>query len=284
MTNIFTFIKKKLSGFFIFGNLRRPVYPLKLNILYWKEDDGQDNVGDLLSKIIVERTIDYLELKRNIRFGFRRLCAVGSVMSFVGSGKTTIWGSGLMTAESVKAIKDRVKNAVLDIRAVRGPLTHKTLIEAGVNSLSDISSIPYGDPAILMPLYYVPSIKKVKGKILIIPHHSRIDRYKDKYANVIDTYTSDWEGFIDEIASSEKVISSSLHGIILAESYGIPAIMLNDYPGSRFKYDDYYQSTGRSDYPIVDVVEDGYSVDGDINRNLEVMQKRLLDSFPKDIV
>ena len=40
---------------------------------------------------------------------------------------------------------------------------------------------------------------------------------------------------------AKLVISSSLHGIILAETYGIPAILLMDkVTNNMFKYNDYY--------------------------------------------
>lgn len=45
-----------------------------------------------------------------------------------------------------------------------------------------------------------------------------------------------------------EVYSSSLHGIILAEAYGVPAVMFRSYDKSvDFKYLDYYASTGRYD-------------------------------------
>lgn len=126
------------------------------------------------------------------------------------------------------------------------------------------------------------SIKKME-KIVIIPHHSKLDKYKTKYNNVLDTYTDDWKSFVNEIISAEKVISSSLHGIIIAESYGVPCLWLNDIPDSPFKYEDYYLSTGRNIFPLVNNVEEGINRNGEININLKKMQKELLKSFPFDI-
>lgn len=193
-------------------------------------------------------------------------------------GRATIWGTGLMTAEAVNAMKDADKKMCLDIRAVRGPLTRMVLMSNGFGCPA-----VYGDPAILMPLFFFPKVNKQRGKVLIIPHFSKADKYRASYGSVIDTLTCDWQWFITEIVSAEKVISSSLHGIILAESYGIPVVMLNDFPGSRFKYDDYYQSTGRTSYPLADTVEEAMEMTGDINHNLLEMQRNLLATFPKDI-
>lgn len=183
-----------------------------------------------------------------------------------------------MSATAIEAMKNADKKMSLDIRAVRGPLTASVLSNNGF----DCPKV-YGDPAILMPLFYQPNINKQPGKVLIIPHFSKVDKYSQEFENVIDTRTNKWEWFIDEIVSAEKVISSSLHGIILAESYGIPTVMLNDYPGDRFKYDDYYQSTGRKTFPLADTIEDAMIMQGDINHNIQAMQKSLLETFPHDI-
>lgn len=183
-----------------------------------------------------------------------------------------------MSDVSVQAIVNPDKKVRLDIRAVRGPKTAAVLRENGFTF-----DETYGDPAILMPLIYSTKVPKQKGKVVIIPHESRYRDYADRYANVLNTYTRDYKRFIDEIASAEKVISSSLHGIILAESYGTPAFFLNDYPGARFKYEDYYASTGREVFPMVDTVEEAERISGEINPVLKEMQAKLLSTFPTDI-
>ena len=40
--------------------------------------------------------------------------------------------------------------------------------------------------------------------------------------------------------------------------YSYPCVWLNDIPDSPFKYEDYYLSTGRFTFPIVNNVEEGY--------------------------
>lgn len=270
-------IKKYFSRWFVFGDVSRPIIPFKVNLLYWKPA-GTNNVGDLLSLVIFRYMIDSGGVNNGLSFSTKRLVSIGSVLSFVGSGKTTVWGTGLMNSECVLALKHPLKHVLLDLRAVRGPITRKRLVESGFNC-PEI----YGDPAILLPLYYNPKIEKEDGKVIIIPHHSRFEKYSMMYKNVLDTYTNDWQSFVNEIKSAQKVISSSLHGIILAESYGIPCVWLNDIPDSSFKYEDYYQSTGRTSYPIAESVEKGMEMKGEINDNLLKMQQDLLSSFPYDL-
>ena len=57
-----------------------------------------------------------------------------------------------------------------------------------------------------------------------------------------------WTDVIDLIVNSDYVFSSSLHGLIIAEAYGIPnyRIKISDLIiGGDFKFDDYYASIGK---------------------------------------
>ena len=270
-------IVKYMSRWFVFGNLARPVIPFTVNLLYWKPSAG-NNVGDLLSLIIYKQMLILGggKVRKPFSFKTRRIVSIGSVLSFVGSGKTIVWGTGFMNEDCVSALLQ--KSAKLDVRAVRGPLTRNKLVSAGY-----ICPEVYGDPAILLPLFYNPMVQKISGKVVIIPHHSKLGKYAHQYDNVLDTYTNDWHKFVLEIKSAEKVISSSLHGIILAESYGIPCVWLNDIPDSPFKYEDYYQSTGRCVYPLANDIDEALKMRGEINPFVKKMQKGLMDSFPYDL-
>ena len=268
-------IVKYMSRWFVFGNLSRPVIPFTVNLLYWRPSTG-DNVGDLLSLIIYRQMLKMGGVRCPFSVKTRRVVSIGSVLSFVGSGETTVWGTGLMNEKCISALLQ--KHAKLDVRAVRGPLTRKKLINAGY-----MCPEIYGDPAILLPRFYNPTVNKIKGKVVIIPHHSKLDKYTHRYDNVLDTYTNDWHRFVSEIKSAEKVISSSLHGIILAESYGIPCVWLNDIPDSPFKYEDYYQSTGRRVYPLANDIDEALTMQGEINSHVNKMQKELIGSFPYDL-
>ena len=92
--------------------------------------------------------------------------------------------------------------------------------------------------------------------------------------------------FIDKIISAKRVISASLHSIVLAEAYGIPAIMLRDTPFSDItKYKEWYYSTGRMDFCIADSIEEAISIEArplslDVIRD---MQECFIASFPEDL-
>ena len=69
---------------------------------------------------------------------------------------------------------------------------------------------------------------------------------------------------VDRICSCEFIISSSLHGLILADAYGVPNqwVRFSDkFYGGSFKFEDYFSSVGREQQPII--VDSGTTV-GDI--------------------
>lgn len=258
---------------FVFGQLYRPIIPFKVNILYWRKSKHEHNVGDLLSIVLV----DYLKIhfKLNGKFGaFRtsRLSCIGSVIEIINYD-AVVWGSGLLNENSINNVRSELK---LDFRAVRGPKTYNKLVNRGF----DCPQI-YGDSAILLPLFYKPSVMQ-KKKYVLIPHYSKLNNY-DGHENVLSTITKDWKTFIDVIASSELVISASLHGLILAEAYGVPAILLNDVESDLFKYDDYYQSTGREKYKVASTLEQALELGPEKLPDFSKLQHGLINSFPVDL-
>ena len=143
--------------------------------------------------------------------------------------KSIIWGSGLLYPEQ------RIKAPPLKVYAVRGPLTREYLVSYGVNC-PEI----YGDPALLFPLFYKPIVEK-RYKYGIIPH------FRDKQSVLLQQYRQDenvliidvenvkpWHKFIDDIASCDFIISSSLHGIIISDAYKVPNIWV-EFSGGETK-------------------------------------------------
>lgn len=127
--------------------------------------------------------------------------------------------------------------------------------------------------------------KETKCELKILPGiYQLIDGEVSLYDNYnrINMSTTDYKFVINEIVKSKLVISSSLHGIILAETYGIPAILLNS-GGDLFKYMDWYESTGRNDVKVVDNIEKALNMEPMRLPKLEEMQEKVLKAFPKDL-
>lgn len=273
-------IKKLLRRFFILGDLSRPIIPFKVNLLYvgkaFKKDGVKYyNVGDYLSKVIFEMLMSHFNI--NSYCSAKKVCVahVGSIIQFIGQD-CVVYGSGfLFKWAKTQFARKKIR---LDIRAVRGPITREILMELGY----DVPQV-YGDPAILLPLFYNPIVEK-KYDYIVIPHESHYKKYQNVSFPVLSTLTNDWEMFIKEIKASKLVISSSLHGIIIAEAYGIQAVFLDETENhDQTKYDDYYYSTGRYNYVKGKTVEECLKINPEIIPDFDVMRKLLLEAFPIDI-
>jgi pyruvyltransferase len=215
---------------------------------------------------------------------------LGSIGSYVFTSfqHLTIWGGGLLfnPKNGSKLIYRlfkflfRYPFSKYDFRAVRGPLTRDVVIKYG-HRCPDV----YGDPAILMPFIYQPTVK-VNHDICVIPQFETEKDFRQKYPDyyVVSMNTNDYKSVIDAIVSSKKVITSSLHGIILAESYGVPAVFFRGL-GKRidFKYLDYYYSTGRKDVKIAESFEEALEMEPMPLPDLSELQEGLLKSFPYDL-
>ncbi|MBK6087602.1 polysaccharide pyruvyl transferase family protein [Ruminococcus difficilis] len=250
-----------------------------------------NNVGDYLSLVVVNYMCKQfgVSLEERVR-KTHHLYSIGSIL--LGYQDATIWGSGIISDYSSLSKKKlvgmfhRLRHS-LDIRAVRGPETLRILKEMGYDRLiknkCSGGGLPLGDPAVLMPLIY-PKVSMHKWKYKVVPHYSRYKSYDKE--DRIDTYQSDWRVLIESILEADLIISSSLHGIIIAESYGIPAIMLSDTPMEDItKYKDWYYSTGRYDFPIANSVEEALTITPSKldPKVLKKMQNELIESFPRDL-
>ena len=200
----------------------------------------------------------------------RHLYAIGSIIDG-GYQDAVVWGSGLLRGKDHYWWRRLRK---LDLRAVRGPLTRQALLNNGY-SCPEV----YGDPAILMPLFYRPADTRKRYAYRVVPHMV----YGSTYPNFLSPHTASWKDFIDGLVQSELVISSSLHGIILAEAYGIPAILLNDHDMNLFKYRDYYYATGRYEIPVAHSVEEALKLRPAPLPDLHTLREGLLASFPAEL-
>lgn len=201
----------------------------------WRPAGGGINFGDHLATVVTNRILGGAgvmpdeEVNRS-----RRLFSVGSVLHFAKTGDT-VWGSGI----NGKIAADQHRFEDLDVRAVRGPKTAAFLRERGVR-VPDV----YGDPALLVPtLFPGRFVPEVRQPALFVPNlHDAVS------SAGIDAVSplSGWNRIVQRIVEAEFVAASSLHGLILAEAYGIPAryVRLSETE-SLFKYEDYVMGTGR---------------------------------------
>lgn len=237
------------------------------------------NVGDIASKMIFEKISG---LSTSVpKKGERKVLSIGSILQTAMDGDV-VWGSG------VKGGTGGFKNNVnfLDVRAVRGPLTKEFLAKNGI----DVSKIKeFFDPGCLIPYLYAQEISTSipkKRELCIIPHYRDDFTLRKQYPNLVESFLSvDDEplDFIKKLKGAELVISSSLHGIIFAESLGIPAKWLATINGEdELKYYDYYYGTDRYNVKRFASIED--ALKGEVMELPIFNFEQYIKTFPDDLI
>ena len=277
----------------------------KIRLFWW---NSKPNIGDYASYYIVSHLFNgevvhklpYLSVKRLLKqtllFLIRKgpcpqykeylfpwnniLFGVGSILDFA-TKNSIIWGSGFREPYS----KTKANRFVL----VRGKLSRDKIGDP---------TLPIGDPALILPRIYMPKVKKSKNHIVIIPHFNDYDYFFSNYGSlftILKIESNNIEHFIDEIANSDYVLSTSLHGLIISHAYGVPALWIKKgyIDSSDFKFKDYFSSVGINYYkPFEDIEEllsdkrriltlfDEYKKHSSINVNLQIIQNNIINSFP----
>lgn len=212
---------------------------------------AERNVGDLLTPYLIEKLTGRTAHNVKSRY-FRHMLAVGSLMHRAKSN-SDIWGTGTLGPE----IASKIPVSDLRVHALRGHLSKSLLYGEDANGLD----IPLGDPAVLMKGFFDPKVEK-KYRIGIIPHYvdedfSILKALSRRDVRVINVRNSP-EDFIRELLECEFILSSSLHGLILADTYGVPNkwVSFSDgLAGGRFKFADYYSTTSQPDEDVVRVTD-----------------------------
>ena len=255
-------------------------------VYWWSVVDRQgfdkENFGDILTPYIVEK----LTGKKPVLFYpdskfasyFKHCLMVGSIISH-SKTNSTVWGSGIIRKD------EKIEGG--KFIAVRGPRTAQRLRELGFPA-PDV----YGDPAILLPVLYKPVIHK-KYKFGLIAHYIDSDKLTEEIkacpdVHFINLLTHNIETVVNDILCCEKIVSTSLHGLIVAHSYGIPATWWkysNKLSGDDIKFYDYFESVNLHDQysnegkTLQEVIDsNNYSLPE--RDQLAGMQRQLLRTFP----
>ena len=253
------------------------------NALYLDWCKGFNNFGDILNPILVNYISEKNIINVNSRYCLsENMLAIGSILDRA-TKYSIVWGSGYISSKS------HVLSTPKKIHAVRGPFTRKLLLEQGIECPE-----VYGDPALLMPKFYKPTVAS-KYELGIIPH------YSDKHAPflkslaaqgvlIIDIQNPNPLKVVDQLLSCKHIASSSLHGLIIPEAYGIPTLWLNisgTLTGDKFKFKDYYASIGE-ELPIRYQLEENTSkeflIANTTLKSMDIDLDKLLKSFPEELI
>ena len=216
------------------------------------------------------------------------------------SRPVVVWGSGFLQYPPFERPHLMRK---LKVFALRGLYTRKILEKFGLMFPNE--KVAYGDPGLLFSdLFETKS--NPKYDIGIIPHKYDVDRgwlaklngtfqrvgINVKVINVAD----DPNMVVSQISECNKIISSSLHGLIVADSIGIPNLhmVISTLGHSQLDYElkfrDYYSVYGEAmpamvavedilDNPIKHIRDIAYhKADGD---KVAKVKEDLLKSFPQ---
>lgn len=229
------------------------------------------NIGDAINPLILERVLGVLPVHADPRY-----CEVSGIGSgldrffynpcdYSGLGRMkrniyrninrkrlVIWSSGFISTPSGNEKKYR-QNTI--IAGVRGKLSLNSLKLTLGASLTDAVT---GDAGLLTDRLLDRNPKK-EYILGIIPHdNERTEReyieIKEKIPNsvIIDVQDEPIK-CIQTIAACECVISSSLHGLVIADAFGIPnrqVVLTNKLAGDGFKFKDYYSAFDKLPNPI----------------------------------
>jgi len=250
-------------------NPSRPRFPGKFGRLL---KVPTNNFGDLLGPMIVRRILERQGIE--VQQGERsvRLLSVGSVLRLAREGDV-VWGSGA-NGKSLDAQHDYSR---LDIRAVRGPLTKAFLEAKGIT----VPSV-FGDPGLLVSHLWtreeIGATARPEGTT-VVPNLHDYEAMGDR-SKVVNPRGNVWD-IVRRIACSKLVVGSSLHGIVIAEAFGVPARLVASRTEPAFKYEDYYRGTGRSEFEMAADVHSAEKMGGE--PALDWNPSALLNAFPSDL-
>ncbi|MCK9154708.1 MAG: polysaccharide pyruvyl transferase family protein [Paludibacteraceae bacterium] len=191
------------------------------------------NVGDQLTPYLVEKISGKKCVFCDQNSRVLKYVVVGSILNWEIKN-AVFWGTGIADSKDNIGIKD--------IRSVRGYIS-KT---AAMNFGNDCYTASVGDPALILPKIYSSDVKKTNS-LAIVPHYIDLEYFVSKFGSrirIINPLQS-VENFIDEICSCESILSSSLHGLIIAEAYGVKTRWVkfgNRIGGDGTKFRDHYSS------------------------------------------
>ena len=201
-----------------------------------------------------------------------------------------VWGTGFIGSQ--KYDNERLSRCI-DVRAVRGHLTLERLKKI---TSKPLENVVVADPGLLASrLFDTHNIEK-KYALGIIPHYvdegnPLLNKIQVSNSVVLDIKQSP-EIFMARLAECENVLSSAMHGLIAADSLGIPNVRMiisDKIAGGDYKYNDYYSAFGIKKHDCINLNQHELS-DKDlsgISANYKIcpqkvveLQDALIASFP----
>ena len=265
----------------------------KYLVIFSSLENNNLNFGDRLNEYILNKiSKKKVVFSHNIiNFLNKKVYSfIGSILDYSRIRNLTVLGSGYINSNRTNSIIPK------RVEFIRG---HLSLSKYNKLTKKDIK-VPFGDPSILVKKLYNPNLPKIYD-YGIIPHY--IDKNNPFLSELIREISSKslkyilidvfdkTENIIDNIKKSKKILSSSLHGLIISDLYCVPNRWVkfseNIY-GGNFKFDDYYSSLSKDPlFPVVISENFNFSnFENLLECNFFNLKKMLVDvenSLPKDL-
>lgn len=257
------------------------------------------NFGDAVNPMLVERIFGIA--CQSVPKTEAELIAIGSILqrftaeNLVSSVQKMfypflhVWSSGFIADEDYKYFKRNI-----DIYAVRGRLTKQKCEKI----LGKELDIPLGDGGLLLSALLDRKVPK-KYELGIIPHvcdfkNPIFEKINDAIDNsVIIDLSWDPMKVLKKIAACNCVISTAMHGLIAADSLGIPnkwVEVSDQIEGAGFKFRDYYSAFGLDGMTARYLTPEESFTEHDLKAvyddykikmsDVEEMKKKLYNAFP----
>lgn len=240
--------------------------------LHWY--DREPNFGDALSPLLVSSVLGVPVVRASpLRC---RICAVGSVLEHFFPPRLSwkmraarclappmlVWGAGFIQPPSPSPSFPFRR---MDVLAVRGALSRDRLCSRlGLSP----RGIPLGDPGLLCS-------RLLRGRHIgkthdlgIVPHfldlgNPLLSKIAVPNALLVDVRDPPMR-VLERIASCRAILSSAMHGLIAADSLGIPNMRMvvgGGLLGGDYKFDDYYSAFGIPSPPKLVLAQTGKITD-----------------------
>jgi pyruvyltransferase len=217
--------------------LRNPFKSRIVKAYWWKE---VPNFGDALAPLLLERFADIKVAWDTISHA--QVASIGSILEHIPPmWDGYILGSGMLHENSRLHLHGMTSGITAKILALRGPLTARVI--SGDYAL--------GDPGILADeLIEMP---KKEWDLGILPHFTDtelVPRFEKlmpagTVIKVINPGDAPLE-VVRQIGACRRIVTSSLHGMIIADAFGLPRRVemakANLKDGGDFKFRDYSAS------------------------------------------
>lgn len=195
---------------------------------HWYTGKGGRNFGDALTPVLFDKLASVqLELAPPSE---AELFAIGSIAHRIPDGYTgTVLGTGFMFDGQQRDLR------TARVLALRGPLTA---------AAAQVGPVLHADPGLLAGrLLEAPVVPS--QKVGVVPHYMDRD-LQQEWSGLLISILQPVYQVVSQVAQCERIVTSSLHALILADSLGIPSLWAPSAAvlGAGFKFRDYAASYG----------------------------------------